>query len=256
MAVPDLSSDGVAGVSDRRRSAVIEVSSAGRQGFAARRSTSRGTTGSRADGPRVMACSRISGRSTDGSTVSSHATASATSAARIAYISNATSCSMSVSTGPGVTMWTLIPSRSTSWANASANAFMPAFDAEYAVRAHRLVCGRRRDEHEPRAGFHPWQSGRCDDETRIQIRRHRRAPLLESLLARIGSAEYPRSVDDKVDLGCRLHRRLELLRFGRIGYYIARAHLFGCGPQRFLTSCGEDDIVAELDQRAAAGLYD
>jgi hypothetical protein len=40
--------------------------------------------------------------------VSSHATASATSAARIAYISNGTSCSMSVSTGPGVTMCTLM----------------------------------------------------------------------------------------------------------------------------------------------------
>ena len=32
-------------------------------------------------------------------------------------------------------MWTLIPSRSTSWASAPANAFMPAFDAEYAVLA-------------------------------------------------------------------------------------------------------------------------
>ncbi len=42
---------------------------------------------------------------------------------------------MSVSTGPGVTMWTLMPSRSTSCANAPANAFMPAFDAEYAVLA-------------------------------------------------------------------------------------------------------------------------
>ena len=39
------------------------------------------------------------------------------------------------STGPGVTMWTLMPSRSTSCANAPANAFMPAFDAEYAVLA-------------------------------------------------------------------------------------------------------------------------
>src|SRR3954464_11762390 len=91
-----------------------------------------GTTGSRAAGPRVIACSRISGTSTDGSPGSSHATASATSAARIAYISNGTSASMSVSTGPGVTMWTLMPSRSTSCASASANAFMPAFDAEYA----------------------------------------------------------------------------------------------------------------------------
>ena len=32
-------------------------------------------------------------------------------------------------------MWTLIPSRSTSEASAAANAFMPAFDAEYAVLA-------------------------------------------------------------------------------------------------------------------------
>ncbi len=83
----------------------------------------------------MTACSLISGRSTDGSRVSSHATASATSAARIAYISNGTSCSISVSTGPGVTMWTLMPSRSTSCASAPANAFMPAFDAEYAVLA-------------------------------------------------------------------------------------------------------------------------
>jgi len=37
-------------------------------------------------------------------------------------------------------MWTLIPSRSTSWASASANAFMPAFDAEYAVRARIGSC--------------------------------------------------------------------------------------------------------------------
>jgi len=44
--------------------------------------------GARADGPRVIACSLISGKSTDGSTVSSHATASATSVDLIAYISN------------------------------------------------------------------------------------------------------------------------------------------------------------------------
>src|SRR6478752_10397980 len=87
-------------------------------------------------------------------------------------------------------------------------------------------------------------------------RRRRRAPLLESLLARVGSAEYARRVDDKVDLAGRLHRRLELLRLGRIGDDIARAHLFGCGPQRFLSSRGEDDVVAELDQLAAAGLSD
>ena len=58
------------------------------------------------------------------------ATASATSAAVMAYISNGTSCSISVSTGPGVTMLTLMPSRSTSSAKARAKAFMPAFDAE------------------------------------------------------------------------------------------------------------------------------
>jgi len=89
-----------------------------------------GTTGSRANGPRWTALSRISGRSTDGSTVSSHATASATSDTWMAYISNGTSCSISVSTGPGVTMCTAIPSRSTSSAKARANAFMPALDAE------------------------------------------------------------------------------------------------------------------------------
>ena len=59
------------------------------------------TIGARAEGPRVIACSLISGRSTDGSRVSNHATASATSAARIAHISNGTSCSISVSTGQG-----------------------------------------------------------------------------------------------------------------------------------------------------------
>src|ERR1700755_2799558 len=53
----------------------------------------------------------------------------------MACISNGTFCSISVSTGPGVTMWTLMPSRSTSCANAAANAFMPALDAEYAVLA-------------------------------------------------------------------------------------------------------------------------
>ena len=56
--------------------------------------------------------------------------ASATSDTAIAYISNGTSCSISVATGPGVTMCTAMPSRSTSSAKARANAFMPAFDAE------------------------------------------------------------------------------------------------------------------------------
>ena len=100
-----------------------------------RRRASVGTTGGRAKGPRWTALSRISGRSTDGSTVSSQATASATSDTWIANISKGTSWSISVSTGPGVTMCTLMPSRSTSSARARANAFMPAFDAEYAVRA-------------------------------------------------------------------------------------------------------------------------
>ena len=41
-----------------------------------------------------------------------------------------TSSSIGVATGPVVTTWTAMPSRSTSPANASANALSPAFDAE------------------------------------------------------------------------------------------------------------------------------
>ena len=97
---------------------------------AARRATSVGTTGSRDQGPRVTALSRISGRSTDGSTVSSHATASATSddPDRVHLERNVLQhLGFHGSRRHDVDA---MPSRSTSSAKARANAFMPAFDAE------------------------------------------------------------------------------------------------------------------------------
>ena len=61
--------------------------------------------------------------------VSSQATASATSGTRV-RMGKRTSSSMGVATGPVVTTWTAMPSRSTSLARAAAKALRPALEAE------------------------------------------------------------------------------------------------------------------------------
>ena len=164
--------------------------------------TSSGTIGGRAEGPRVTALSRISGRSTDVATVSSHATVSATSSTVMACISNGTSCSISVSTGPG---------RDDVDVDAVAvdlQGQRPGERVHACLRRrvrgaarHRLVGGRRGDEHEAGARRHLRQGGVSHHKTGIEVGGHGGSPLLEGLFARVGAAEHPGGVDEQVDPG-------------------------------------------------------
>ena len=220
---------------------------------AARRSTSSGTTGARAEGPRVIACSLISGRSTDGSRVSNHATASATSAARIAYISNGTSGQHVGLDRPrchdvdvDAVAVDLLGQRSRERVHTGLRRRIRS------PRRHRFVGGRRRDEHEAGTHLHPRQRSGGDDETRVQIGRDRRPPFLESLLAGVCSAEDAGRVHQQIDLAGRFHRRRELLRVGRVGDHVARADLLRRSAQGLLPPGGEDHVIAELSELATA----
>ena len=92
-----------------------------------------GANGSGANGPPSTDDTSISGRTTLPGRVSSQVTARATSATPRVRMGKWTSSSMGVATGPVVTTWTLMPSRSTSLARAAAKAFNPALEAVYAL---------------------------------------------------------------------------------------------------------------------------
>ncbi len=90
-----------------------------------------------------------------------------------------------------------------------------------------------------------------DDEAGVQVRRDRRAPLLESLLAGICSAEDTGGVDEQIHRAGGRDRGSNFVRLGGVGDDVARPDLLGCGAQRAFAPGGQHHVVA--DTRRAFG---